>query len=282
MKTIFEALKWASSFLEKHGREASAAEWLIKHELNVSRTELLLKMQDEMPNFPSFESKINAHASGIPVQHIVEKEEFYGRTFRVNHHVLVPRPETEELVEGILSRAKILFANPANATIADIGTGSGAIAISLALELQNQNVTAVDISGDALEIAKENARQLEAPISFLHGDLLQPLEGRKLDIVVSNPPYISEEEYAALDPLVRDHEPIQALVGGEDGYELYRRLAEGLPKLISSPGLIGFEVGEKQARTVAAMLESSSGERIQVEVVKDISGKERMVFGVIK
>ncbi len=282
MKTVFEALKWASSFLEKHGREASAAEWLIKHELSVTRTELLLRMQDEMPDYESFEAKIQQHASGIPVQHIVEKEEFYGRTYRVNHHVLVPRPETEELVEGILSRAKELFPDPTKATIADIGTGSGAIAISLALELQNREVTAVDISEDALAIAKENARQLEAPTSFLHGDLLQPLAGRKLDIVVSNPPYISEEEYATLDPLVRDHEPIQALVGGEDGYELYRRLAEGLPNLISSPGLIGFEVGEKQARTVATMLESSFGKDIEVEVVKDISGKERMVFGVVK
>lgn len=282
MKTVFEALKWASSFLEKHGREASAAEWLIKHELSVTRTELLLRMQDEMPHYESFEAKIQQHASGIPVQHIVEKEEFYGRTYRVNHHVLVPRPETEELVEGILSRAKKLFPDSTKATIADIGTGSGAIAISLALELQNREVTAVDISEDALAIAKENARQLGAPISFLHGDLLQPLAGRKLDIVVSNPPYISEEEYATLDPLVRDHEPIQALVGGEDGYELYRRLAEGLPNLISSPGLIGFEVGEKQARTVATMLEASFGEDIQVEVVKDISGKERMVFGVVK
>ncbi|MGG1686975.1 peptide chain release factor N(5)-glutamine methyltransferase [Pseudalkalibacillus sp. NRS-1564] len=282
MKTVFEALKWASSFLEKHGREASAAEWLIKHELNVTRTELLLRMQDEMHDYESFEAKIQEHASGIPVQHIVEKEEFYGRTYRVNHHVLVPRPETEELVEGILTRVKKLFLDPTKATIADIGTGSGAIAISLALELQNREVTAVDISEDALEVAKENARQLEAPISFLHGDLLQPLAGRKLDIVVSNPPYISEEEYATLDPLVRDHEPIQALVGGEDGYELYRRLAEGLPSLISSPGLIGFEVGEKQARTVVTMLESSFGEDIEVEVVKDISGKERMVFGVVK
>ncbi|MFP3359804.1 HemK family protein methyltransferase, partial [Planococcus sp. SIMBA_143] len=102
-------------------------------------------------------------ASGIPVQHIVGKEEFYGRTFRVNHHVLVPRPETEELVEGILSRSKMLFSNPEKSKIADIGTGSGAIGISLALELQNQNVTAVDISREALKVAKENARQLDAP-----------------------------------------------------------------------------------------------------------------------
>ncbi|KMM36639.1 peptide chain release factor N(5)-glutamine methyltransferase [Guptibacillus hwajinpoensis] len=281
MTTVFEALKWASSFLEKHGREATAAEWLLKHELDLSRTELLFMMRDEMPNYASFQDKIHQHASGIPVQHICEKEEFYGRTFRVNHHVLVPRPETEELVEGILSRAKRLFPDPAQSSIADIGTGSGAIAISLALELSNSNVTAVDLSEEALHVAKGNARDLQAPITFVHGDLLDPLKGKKVDIVVSNPPYISEADYEALDPLVRDHEPIQALVGGEDGYDLYRRLATDLPDMIASPGLIGFEVGETQARTVAGMLEASFGNRIQVEVVKDISGKERMVFGVV-
>ncbi|MDP4551540.1 peptide chain release factor N(5)-glutamine methyltransferase [Alkalihalobacillus macyae] len=281
MTTVFEALKWASSFLEKHGREATAAEWLLKHELDLSRTELLLMMRDEMPNYASFQDKIHQHTSGIPVQHICEKEEFYGRTFRVNHHVLVPRPETEELVEGILSRAKRLFPDPAHSSIADIGTGSGAIAISLALELSNSNVTAVDLSEEALHVAKGNARDLQAPITFVHGDLLDPLKGKKVDIVVSNPPYISEADYEALDPLVRDHEPIQALVGGEDGYDLYRRLATDLPDMIASPGLIGFEVGETQARTVAGMLEASFGTRIQVEVVKDISGKERMVFGVV-
>ncbi|MCA0988981.1 peptide chain release factor N(5)-glutamine methyltransferase [Guptibacillus algicola] len=279
MKTVFEALTWASSFLEEHGREASSAEWLIKQELNVSRTELLLKMREEMPDFESFEKKIRIHATGVPIQHLVEREDFYGRTFRVNKHVLVPRPETEELVEGIMSRARTLFRD--KPSIADIGTGSGAIAISLALELQ-QSVTAVDISRDALDIAKENADSLHAPVSFLHGDLLEPLKGKKFDIIVSNPPYISEEDYQELDSLVRDHEPILALVGGKDGYDLYRRLANDLPDVISSPGLIGLEVGEKQARTVAELLRASFGETIEVEVVKDISGKERMVFGVIK
>ncbi|MGA9288492.1 MAG: peptide chain release factor N(5)-glutamine methyltransferase [Anaerobacillus sp.] len=282
MTTVFEALNWASSFLEKHGREASAAEWLLKHELQVTRTELLMKLRDEMPNFSSFQDKIHAHAGGIPVQHITQKEEFYGRTFRVNQHVLVPRPETEELVEGILSRANQLFTDPTTVSIADIGTGSGAIAISLALELDNRKVTAIDVSKEALQVARDNANHLNAPISFLHGDLLNPLEGRKLDVVVSNPPYISEEDYQALDPLVRDHEPVQALVGGEDGYDLYRRLAVDLPELMARPGLIGFEVGEKQARTVAKMLEDSFGNSIHVEVVEDISGKERMVFGIVK
>ncbi|WP_347548392.1 peptide chain release factor N(5)-glutamine methyltransferase [Pseudalkalibacillus hwajinpoensis] len=281
MTTVFEALNWASSFLESHGREASAAEWLMKHELDVSRTELLLMLRDDMPDYEIFQDKIRKHAGGIPVQHIVEKEEFYGRMFRVNHHVLVPRPETEELVEGILSRVRKLYPDPAGVSIADIGTGSGAIAISLALELNNSDVTAVDLSEQALQVAKENAGFLRAPVAFLHGDLLAPLAGRKLDIVVSNPPYISEKDYQALDPLVRDHEPMQALVGGEDGYDLYRRLAADLPAVMASPGLIGFEVGEKQARTVARMLEVSFVDRIQVEVVKDISGKERMVFGIV-
>ncbi|WP_270180392.1 peptide chain release factor N(5)-glutamine methyltransferase [Alkalihalobacillus sp. CinArs1] len=281
MKTVFEALTWASSFLEDHGREASSAEWLLKQELNVSRTELLLRMREEMPDFEGFAQKIRVHASGVPIQHLVEREEFYGRTFRVNKHVLVPRPETEELVEGIVSRGQALFGEK-SLSIADIGTGSGAIAISLALELDRASVTAVDISEEALTVAKENAKILKAPVSFLHGDLVDPLKGKQFDIVVSNPPYISQEEYEELDSLVKDHEPILALVGGEDGYDLYRRLAKDLPDVMASPGLIGFEVGEKQARTVAEMLRVSFGDRIEVDVVNDISGKERMVFGTIK
>ncbi|TLS36705.1 peptide chain release factor N(5)-glutamine methyltransferase [Pseudalkalibacillus caeni] len=285
MRKIYEALNWASSFLEENGREPFAAELLLRHELGVDRTGLFMKMRDGIPEAMerAFVEKIKAHATGIPLQHLTGTESFYGREFTVNEHVLIPRPETEELVLGVIERSAKLFPGSEPLSLVDVGTGSGAIAISLALELERSNVTAIDISEEALKVAKQNAINLRAEVSFLHGDLLQPIieQGKRFDIVVSNPPYISQEDYEQLDPLVRDHEPITALVGGEDGYELYRKLAHQIPKVLAPKGIIAFEVGEKQAKTVAGFLEASFGNNIKTEIVKDINGKQRMVFGQV-
>jgi len=223
---------------------------------------------------------MDAHVSGIPIQHLIGSEEFYGRSFTVNRHVLIPRPETEELVYYSLERMKRLFNGSHTIQAADIGTGSGAIAISLALEYDGDvNVRAVDVSVDALEVAKGNAERLEADVTFYHGDLLQPLmeEGVTLDVLLSNPPYIPLSDRETLSEVVVDHEPSLALFGGEDGYDLYRRFMEGLPRIMNERFLIGFEVGAGQGETVAEML-TQAFPRSSVEVVMDINGKDRMVF----
>ncbi|WEG13099.1 peptide chain release factor N(5)-glutamine methyltransferase [Pullulanibacillus sp. KACC 23026] len=280
-KRIFEALNWASSFLKERGREANAAEWLLMYRLELSRSQLLINMREylEEKDREWFEEAVKQHGAGVPVQHIMGEASFYGRLFEVNSDVLIPRPETEELIQGILDLRRQLFGD-AFVSYCDVGTGSGAIAITLALEDPNAHVTAVDLSKDALEIAKKNAVKLGADIAFEEGDLLLPFAGqRTFDIVVSNPPYIPSSVVEELDMLVRDHEPRLALDGGEDGLTPYRRLAEQLPGVLKSrPFLIGFEIGEGQGEAVKAFLQGAFGKEVHVSIQNDINKHERMVF----
>jgi release factor glutamine methyltransferase len=283
---ISEALKWASSFLKSNEREDSAAEWLMMHLLDWNRTQLMTHLGDILDHsvLETFEEAIKMHAAGIPVQYIVGKESFYGRVFHVNKEVLIPRPETEELVEEVLQQTKGFFSADHPLKTVDIGTGSGAIAISLALENPSLEVTAIDIAEESLLVAKENAEQLGASVRFLQGDLLLPIikEQGKYEIIVSNPPYIPEEEVLQLDTVVKDYEPVRALDGGKDGYDFYRRLMDEIPKIIAPKGLIAFEVGYDQARTVEKMLQSTFGPDVQTIIRKDINGKERIVIGVVE
>jgi release factor glutamine methyltransferase len=281
---IYEALKWASSFLAEAERDHNAGELLLRHHLNMSRAEMLANLRTDLPDgvWESFKTDINRHAEGIPVQHMIGSEEFYGRSFAVNKEVLIPRPETEELVEGILLKAKYLFNGYASVEAADIGTGSGAIAISLALENPMFKLRAVDIAPESLEVAQLNAKNLGAEVQFLHGDLLSPIlnSGKKLDVVVSNPPYIPDADILELSPVVKDHEPLRALAGGEDGLDFYRRLAAEIPHVINERALIAFEVGAGQGEDVKALLLDKLP-HAAAEVKYDINGKDRMVFAVV-
>ena len=281
---VYEALKWASSFLEEAKAEAPIAEILLRHHLSMSRTELLMNMQMELVEdvVGAFREDVRKAATGIPVQHLTGVEQFYGRTFLVNKEVLIPRPETEELVVGVLERVGVLGVTGRNIRVVDVGTGSGAIAITLALENAELDVTTIDIASESLEVTAENASRLGATVRFLEGDLLSPLidAGDTVDVIVSNPPYIPLEEVKQLSATVRDYEPWRALVGGEDGYDFYRRFMEEIPKVISDKALIAFEVGAGQAATVAGMLEKTFSEA-KVEVVYDINGKDRMVLAFV-
>jgi release factor glutamine methyltransferase len=284
-KKVHEALAWASSFLEKKGREAFAAELLMRHVLgDVSRTELLMRLHDQMDDcvFEKLEKAAVRHADGEPVQYITGREEFYGRTFFVNEEVLIPRPETEELVEHMLTLIKEHFGEGVPVSVADIGTGSGAISVTMALEESSLVVYTVDIAQDSIKVAKENAERLGADVEFLHGDLLQPFieNGLKLEVVVSNPPYIPDHEIADLDTIVKDREPMRALSGGEDGFVFYRRFMEELPLVLKEKAIVGFEVGAGQGETVAGMLRKTFP-IADVYVKNDISGKDRMVFAVL-
>lgn len=274
---IYEALNWASSYLEKHGREAHAGELLMKHTLQVSRASMLARLREPLTDeqLKQFAAAIEQHALGVPVQHIIGFEEFYGRLFAVNGQVLIPRPETEELVYHALEKIK----EKRNPVIADIGTGSGAIAVTMKAERPDAAVHAVDISEAALATAKQNAKKLQAKVMFWHGDLLAPLieQNIQVDLLLSNPPYIPAKEQAVLSPVVVDHEPHLALFGGEDGLDLYRKMALQMPLVLKSGAIAGVETGAGQTGQVAELFQQAFPAG-RIDILHDINGKDRMVF----
>ncbi|MFD0767685.1 peptide chain release factor N(5)-glutamine methyltransferase [Bacillus sp. CGMCC 1.60114] len=277
---VYEALKWASSFLQENGRDENAGEIVLCHVLKTNRTGLMMNMREELTAEQEriFADFIHKHVAGIPVQYLIGYEMFYGRPFFVNEEVLIPRPETEELVLGILTRIRRKFGDK-DVHVADIGTGSGAISITLSLENPCLHVYTVDIAPESIEVAQKNAAELEANVTFYHGDLLSPFQEtkQKLDVVVSNPPYIPEEDWRGLSSVVKEHEPKRALVGGEDGLDFYRRFMEELPKVLQEEAIVAFEVGVGQGEDVRALLQETFP-HAHVEVVFDINGKDRMVF----
>lgn len=278
VKRVYEALNWASSFLKAKGREENAARLLLQHELGLSQAGLLASLRDPIdPQVDEqFRHKIEQHATGVPVQHLTGVEDFYGREFEVNKDVLIPRPETEELIEETLQLVHRFFSS-ANPSIADIGTGSGVIGITMKCELPAADVVAVDISEKALFTAKKNAVRLGVDVEFKLGDLTEPINGRKWDVILSNPPYIAHGEAAGLADTVRDHEPHSALFADEEGLLLYSRMASELPGLLNKPGIIGFEIGHQQGAAVKKMLQHAFPEA-EVYVKKDINKNDRMVF----
>lgn len=280
-RKLYEALNWASSFLKEHQREEFAGELLLRHYSGLSRTSMLMNWRDELDGgvWTEFQAAVKRHGEGEPIQYIIGFEEFYGRRFEVNEHVLIPRPETEELVQGTLKRLNSLFPENGKIDLVDVGTGSGAISVTLKLEKPEMTVSAIDLSEDALEVARRNADKLGADMEFLHGDLLQPLilQGRKVDAVISNPPYIPIADQQWMSDIVTEHEPHLALFAGEDGLELYRRFMEELPLVLKAKALVGFEIGAGQGEAVRALLEKTFPQAT-VEVVLDLNGKDRMVF----
>ncbi|MGN4126729.1 peptide chain release factor N(5)-glutamine methyltransferase [Lysinibacillus sphaericus] len=277
-KNVMEALDWASSLLVDNGREETAARIVMQHILGTTYAGVMLHLQDMISAEQSeqFVALIEEHANGRPVQYCVGSEEFYGRTFLVDESVLIPRPETEELVLGTVNRIGKLFHNKA-LKLADIGTGSGAIAITMKLECPELVVVATDLSEDALSTAKKNARMLASDVDFRLGDLTAPLAEEKFDIVLSNPPYIAFDEAQEMSTVVLEHEPHSALFAEEDGLILYRKLAEQLPALMNKPSLIGLEIGYTQGEQVAKFFKDSFPQAT-VTVEKDINGKPRMIF----
>ncbi|WP_313893350.1 peptide chain release factor N(5)-glutamine methyltransferase [Psychrobacillus sp.] len=281
-KTIFEALKRASSFLEEKNREKEVARHLLQHILQKSYSQLVMGMQEKISteDYETFWTYVEEHATGRPFQYIIGQETFYGRDFFVNENVLIPRPETEELIEEVKQRVQSLFKAHEPLQIADIGTGSGAIAITIKKEIPYAHVTATDISDGALEIATKNAQLLEVNLEFKQGDLLAPIAERKWDVIVSNPPYIGNHEAETMSDTVIDYEPHLALFAEEDGLQLYRKMAEQLPPLMNNPSFIAFEIGYEQGPAVQKMLQHAFPTAL-VEVVQDINKKNRFVFCTI-
>src|SRR5699024_651042 len=257
--------------LSARGLETSRADWLLEDISGLSRTQILLKQQEPVPDniLKKFLTYRERMYLGEPVQYIVGFAEFYGRKFIVNNDVLIPRPETEELVLQTLNTI-----NQHEQTVCDIGTGTGAIAISLKKERTNLNVIATDISDDALKVAKENARLNQAEIEFLQGDALKPLinNGIKIDVLLSNPPYISYEEKVEMSETVLEYEPHLALFTQNNGLAIYKRILNDLDKVMKKDGLVIFEIGHLQGE----ILKSYIHEHYKVKnlaIIKDINQK---------
>ncbi len=252
------------------------AEIILRHVLGWDRTRFFTHLDEPLSEaqWSKMQELMEKRLEGIPVQYLIGEQEFYGLSFHVNASVLIPRPETEILVEEVLRRRD----PKASLVAADIGTGSGAIAIALAAH-SNWKLYAVDIARESLDTAVENSRLhgVEARITFLQGDLLSPLPS-KVDILVSNPPYIPSQDIEELNVQVRVHEPRRALDGGTDGLDFYRRLCGGLGDVLKEGGLVAFEVGFGQARDVEKLL-MESGVISETAVICDLAGIERVVIG---
>jgi release factor glutamine methyltransferase len=281
MAKLYEVLRRASLFLETQQREPKVAELLLQHYLQVSRAAFFTMMQDEVP--ASIEAKVEEdvrkHAeTGVPLQHLTGKTEFYGRHFSVNEHVLIPRMETEELVQHAIREAKKWNRTDTPLTIVDVGTGSGVIAITLKLELECATVFATDISEVALRTAKQNAAQLEADVIFLQGDFLTPFnrENIQADMIVSNPPYIARKEKPLLADTVKDFDPEIALFAGEDGLAAYSKLIAQSPSALKKNGLLAFEIGHEQGEEVRQLIRNTYPDSA-IKIIKDINEKNRIV-----
>ena len=228
----------------------------------------------------AFLAGMEEYYQGKPIQYIKGCESFFGRDFKVNEDVLIPRYETEELVENILYRIDDYFNAYKEIHLCDVGTGSGAIAITLALEEPRLKVIATDISKEALVVAQDNAKTLGANVEFRNGDMLQPLldTHEKVDIFVSNPPYIPTEDIEDLMREVRDHEPHLALDGSKDGLLFYRKLAEESGRYLVPGGSLLFEIGYDQGEAVSQLLDQAGFKDIHVK--KDLAGLDRVVYAV--
>lgn len=258
--------------LEAIGEEAESLSFTFRVLRNLSFTQFVLKMQaeataDDIELLKEIQSQLLVHR---PAQYIIGSAEFHGHSFKVDERVLIPRPETEELVDLILSE------NPnTNIKVLDIGTGSGAIALSLAIDRDNWQVTASDISSNALELAQENAEVIDVAIDFVQSDCFQEITG-KYDIIVSNPPYISETDREEVGLNVLTSEPHLALFAVEDGYAVYRKIAENAQKHLTEKGKIYLEIGYKQGEYVKKLFESAFP-KMRIRVLQDQFGKDRMV-----
>ena len=270
-----ELLKYGETLLQ--GEDAALEAWFLFSELfQVDRAGYVLRMNQEAEETAQqqYLAMLKRRLSGEPVAYILGNWEFMGLPFKVSPAVLIPRPDTETLVEAVIdwSRAK-----KTPIQIADLCTGSGCIAISLAHYIPNSVVCASDLSPEALQIAGENANINCVSVDFYQGDLWEALPaGRQYDVITSNPPYIDWKQLEELDTDVIDHEPRLALDGGEDGLIFYRRLAERTEEFLKEDGRAFWEIGYDQGQTVAEIVRQS-GLKV-VEVRKDLAGHDRVVI----
>ena len=274
--SIGAALRRASQELDEAGvadarREAGS---LLSHVIRRDRTFLIAHAEDLLneSDLRSFESAVTRRATGEPAQYITGTQDFFGRAFRVTPDVLIPRPETELLVEAALQVMN------EGANVCDVGTGSGCIAITLLCEREHARAVAIDISEAALDVARQNARALlvEDRIELVKSDCFSELDNqRKFDLIISNPPYVSERAVPGLQREVRDHEPLVALTPGADGLSVIRRLLKESPAFLRDNGYLLMEIGFDQGETVQQLIDPNAW--TLKEIRPDLQGIPRIV-----
>ena len=276
--TILRMILWSAEYLKNKGVETGRldAEWLLAAALGVDRLQLYLKYDRPLrfEEREAFKPLLRRRAGREPLQYIIGRTGFRELELKTDPRVLIPRPETEVLVQEVLD-----WASAGAESVWDMGTGAGAVALSLAAEGTWTRVVATDVSPEALSVAADNAERydLGGHVEFREGSLFEPLEeGERFDVIVSNPPYIAEGEKGELQPEVRDWEPPEALFAGEDGLDVIRQLVAGAPKHLLSGGLLALECGLGQAEGIAADVQAT-GAFGAVRIRADLTGRPRFV-----
>ena len=274
MKTLGEILTASANFLKSKNcpRYRRDAEDLLSHALNLKRLDLYMQFDRPVQNaeMEHLRTLLKQAAQGTPVEYIIGEVQFYHCMILVSQNVLIPRPETEILVD---QACRIIRDEK---TAWDLCTGSGCIGIAVKKARPDLHVCLSDISEKTLQIAAENAKRNDVQVELLHGDLLTPFSGRKADLIFCNPPYISSKEFLTLDPSVKDFEPKEALNGGEDGLLFYRRLEKELPEYLNPEAKLFFEIGTGQGEAVFNLFSDKHWKNKRVE--KDWAGHDRFFF----
>lgn len=251
------------------------AKMLLSSYLDVNPLELLTILDKEVDSDIEklYKSSLEALKENKPIQYVIGNVNFYGLKFIANKNVLIPRFETEELVEQVIEYAKDL--NKDKIKILDLGCGSGAIGLTLKSILKDSEVTLIDISKEALEVAKLNANNLNLDVTFIESDWFSNVGLDKYDIIVSNPPYIRTDE--EIEEIVRDNEPFLALYGGIDGLDCYRKILANVKSYLNNKFLIAFEIGESQKEEIYDIVNKYLKD-IEITCKKDLYGRNRMIF----
>lgn len=271
--TFREALTAGTQVLENAGVPDAELDsrYLLEEICGITRAEFYLKEKEELDEEAArhFETAIKERGRRVPLQYILGSQEFMGLTFTVNDHVLIPRQDTETLVETVLPFLR------EGEKVLDLGTGSGCIAVALKKNCPAIELTASDASKQALLVAKENAKRNGTEMTFARSDVFDNLSA-VFDVIVSNPPYIKSDVIPILQPEVAEFEPVEALDGSPDGLHFYRRIADGLEEHLTAGGRIFVEIGHDQAEEVTSIFREAGLK--EITVVKDLAGQNRVVF----
>ncbi|MBF8807507.1 MAG: peptide chain release factor N(5)-glutamine methyltransferase [Enterococcus lacertideformus] len=272
-KTYLEVLSRASSFLEAQKKEGYSIQFLFLERKGWKKIDWLLHMNELITSEDEniIEHDMDLLLKNHPPQYLLGYADFYGHRLKVTEDTLIPRPETEELVELCLNETSDKELN-----VVDIGTGTGAIAISLKAERAHWWMSAIDLSFQALSVAKENAMKEQVPIHFYHGDTLEPVMDQYFDVIISNPPYISVDEWVLMDESVRIFEPKIALFAEDEGLAIYKKIAKESKEVLKPSGKIFLEIGYHQGIVVKQIFQEAFPTK-KVMVKKDLFGNERMI-----